>query len=42
LRVTDRITERRDRAPATRDYIARRKEIDYATYTRYRHKLQMK
>jgi hydroxymethylglutaryl-CoA synthase len=42
LRVTDRIAERRDRAPATRDYIARRKEIDYATYTRYRHKLQMK
>ena len=42
LRVTDHIAERRDRAPATRDYIARRKEIDYATYTRYRHKLQMK
>ncbi len=42
LRVTDRITQRRDQAPTTRDYIARRKEIDYATYTRYRHKLQMK
>lgn len=42
LRVTDRIVERRDLAPATRDYVARRKEIDYATYTRYRHKLQMK
>jgi hydroxymethylglutaryl-CoA synthase len=42
LRVTDRIAERRERAPATRVYIARRKEIDYATYTRYRHKLQMK
>jgi hydroxymethylglutaryl-CoA synthase len=42
LRATDRIAERRDRAPATRDYIARRKEIDYATYTRYRHKLLMK
>jgi hydroxymethylglutaryl-CoA synthase len=42
LRVTDRITERRGLAPVTRDYITRRKEIDYATYTRYRHKLQMK
>jgi hydroxymethylglutaryl-CoA synthase len=42
LRVTERIVGRRDRAPSTRDYIARRKEIDYATYTRYRHKLQMK
>ena len=42
LRVTDRILERRHLAPATRDYIARRKEIDYSTYARYRHKLQMK
>jgi len=42
LRVTDRIIERQRHAPCTRDYIARRKEIDYATYTRYRHKLQMK
>jgi len=42
LRVTDRILERRSRAPLTRDYIARRVEIDYATYARYRHKLQMK
>ncbi len=42
LRITDRIAQRRDQAPTTRDYIARRKEIDYATYTRYRHKLQMK
>jgi hydroxymethylglutaryl-CoA synthase len=42
LRVTERIAARRGQAPTTRDYITRRKEIDYATYTRYRHKLQMK
>ena len=42
LRVTDRIATGRDRAPTTRQYITRRKEIDYATYVRYRHKLQMK
>jgi hydroxymethylglutaryl-CoA synthase len=41
LRVTDRITDRRHRAPLTQDYIGRRVEIDYATYVRYRHKLQM-
>jgi hydroxymethylglutaryl-CoA synthase len=42
IQVTERILERRERAPSTRDYIARRKVIDYATYVRYRHKLQMK
>jgi hydroxymethylglutaryl-CoA synthase len=42
IQVTERILERRERAPSTRDYIARRKAIDYATYARYRHKLQMK
>jgi hydroxymethylglutaryl-CoA synthase len=42
IRVTDRIAERRQLAPLTRDYIARRTEIDYATYVRFRHKLQMK
>ncbi|MBN1955222.1 MAG: hydroxymethylglutaryl-CoA synthase [Anaerolineae bacterium] len=41
LRVTEAIEARRDRAPATRDYIARRSEIDYATYARYRRKLVM-
>ena len=41
IRVTDRIVATRDRAPKTQDYIARRKVIDYATYVRYRHKLQM-
>ena len=42
LRTTDALTERQGRAPATRDYIARRTEIDYATYTRYRGKLLVK
>lgn len=41
LRVTDRILEVRDRAPKTQEYISRRKVIDYATYVRFRHKLQM-
>ncbi len=35
LRVTEAILERRQRAPATRDYILRRVEIDYATYVRF-------
>ncbi|MBI5958132.1 MAG: hydroxymethylglutaryl-CoA synthase, partial [Chloroflexi bacterium] len=39
LLVGDRITERRDKATRTRDYIARRTEIDYALYARYRGKL---
>lgn len=38
--VTDRIAHNRDKAPLTRHYIERRKEIDYATYVRYRGKLQ--
>jgi hydroxymethylglutaryl-CoA synthase len=42
MQVTERILERRDLAPPTQEYIARRKVIDYATYVRYRHKLQMK
>jgi len=37
--VTEGIAERRDRAPKVRDYVARRTEIDYALYTRYRGKL---
>jgi hydroxymethylglutaryl-CoA synthase len=41
LRVTDAIEERRDRAPRTADYIARRTQIDYAAYVRYRGKLAM-
>jgi len=39
--VTDKLAERRDRATKTQAYIARRTEIDYATYVRYRKKLQM-
>lgn len=42
LSITDTLLERRTRAPFTRDYIARRTEIDYATYSRYRRKLTMK
>jgi hydroxymethylglutaryl-CoA synthase len=42
ITVTDAIVERRDRAPHTADYIARRTEIDYATYARMRGKLVMK
>jgi hydroxymethylglutaryl-CoA synthase len=41
LRVTDKITDGRDRAPRTQVYIERRKEIDYGTYVRYRKKLHM-
>jgi hydroxymethylglutaryl-CoA synthase len=40
LRVTDTIEERRPAALATRDYVARRAEIDYATYVRYTGKLR--
>jgi hydroxymethylglutaryl-CoA synthase len=39
--VTDLIEERRRHAPSTEVYIQRRREIDYATYARYRHKLVM-
>ena len=42
ITVTDKITGRRDLAPHTQDYIARRTQIDYATYARYRGKLTMK
>ena len=41
LRVTPHIRERQRRAPTTQGYIARRTEIDYATYVRYRRKLHM-
>ncbi|MCA9910170.1 MAG: hydroxymethylglutaryl-CoA synthase, partial [Anaerolineae bacterium] len=34
--VTERVREMQGRAPKTRDYIARRTEVDYATYARYR------
>jgi hydroxymethylglutaryl-CoA synthase len=41
LRCTPALAERQGRAPKTRDYIARRTEIDYATYARLRGKLVM-
>ncbi|MEE8391067.1 MAG: hydroxymethylglutaryl-CoA synthase [Anaerolineae bacterium] len=41
LRVTEAIAERQKRAPATQDYVARRVEIDYATYVRFTKKLRM-
>ena len=33
--VTDAITERQRLAPQTRDYVARRVAINYATYVRF-------
>lgn len=42
ITVADAIRQRRDRAPSTQDYIARRTPIDYATYARYRGKLMTK
>lgn len=39
--VTDKIVERRDRAPLTQDYVQRRKVIDYGLYVRFRGKLKM-
>ena len=42
IEVTEAIEERRDRAPRTADYIDRRTEIDYATYSRMRGKLVMR
>ena len=41
LVVTDLIEERKRRAPLTRDYIARKKYIDYALYARFKKKLEM-
>lgn len=41
LRVTEAVTTRRGRALSTRDYIARRHLLDYATYARHRDKLRM-
>jgi hydroxymethylglutaryl-CoA synthase len=42
IRVTDKIKDRSERAPRTRDYVERRTEIDYAAYVRMRGKLAMK
>ncbi|MBT3339084.1 MAG: hydroxymethylglutaryl-CoA synthase [Anaerolineae bacterium] len=40
--LTDKLLERREKALKTQDYIARRKEIDYATYARMRGKITLK
>jgi hydroxymethylglutaryl-CoA synthase len=42
ITVTDSLLERRDKASSTQEYIARRTEIDYATYSRLRGKIAMK
>jgi hydroxymethylglutaryl-CoA synthase len=39
FQITEAIEERKGRAPLTRDYIARRVGVDYATYARYVGKL---
>jgi len=41
LVITEAISERRGRALATRDYILRRHELDYASYARHRNKIRM-
>jgi hydroxymethylglutaryl-CoA synthase len=41
LMVTEKLASVRENVPSTETYIARRKEINYATYTRYRDKLKM-
>ena len=41
LLVTDLIDERRNKAPLTRVYVARRKMLDYGLYVRYSKKLHM-
>jgi hydroxymethylglutaryl-CoA synthase len=42
ITVTDKISARQGLATKTQEYIARRTEIDYATYARYRGKITMK
>lgn len=42
LHVTDALAARRDLATKTQEYIARRTEIDYATYARLRGKITLK
>jgi hydroxymethylglutaryl-CoA synthase len=42
MHATDLLPKRRTLATSTADYISRRKEIDYATYARFRGKLVTK
>lgn len=41
IRATEAITERQGKATLTQDYIARRTPVDYATYTRFRGKINL-
>ena len=41
LIATEELPKRRNLAPFTRQYIQRRKEVDYGLYVRYRRKLEM-
>lgn len=41
LTVTDRITEKRDKAPTTKSYIENKKYIEYSTYIKFRRKLKV-
>jgi len=42
LVVTDKLPERQKLALTTAEYIARRVEIDYGTYLRFRHNIAMR
>jgi len=42
IHVQEPIRERQAKAPTTQDYIARRTEIDYATYLRFRGEIMVK
>jgi hydroxymethylglutaryl-CoA synthase len=39
ITATERLPLQRGKAPCTKDYLTRRKEIDYGLYVRYRGKL---
>ena len=41
ITVTDKIEASRGKAPTTKDYIAKKKYIDYATYIKYRQKIKI-
>ncbi len=41
LTVTDKITERRDKAPKTESYVAKKSYVDYGTYVKLKKKLKM-
>jgi hydroxymethylglutaryl-CoA synthase len=41
LEVTDKLADRKVKAPSVKSYIERREEIDYARYARYRKKIRM-